>query len=76
MITAAGATDERGLHAWLRLHVWLAVDSLVGWYDGHPGDDGGATQFQAALAEAAASPDAGWQVKRAALLEGRTHARG
>jgi hypothetical protein len=64
------------LHAWLRLHAWLAVDNLVGWYGGHPDDDGGAAQFQAALADAAASPDSTWQVKRAALLEGRSHGRG
>lgn len=76
MITVAGAANERGLHAWLRLHAWLAVDSLVGWYGGHPGDDGGATQFQAALADASVSADADWQGKRATLLEGRSHARG
>ena len=76
MILVADAKTERGLEAWLRLHAWLAVDSLVGWYVGYPDDDGGATQFQAALAAAAASADETWQVQRRTLLEGRTYVRG
>ena len=73
---AIDATNERDLSAWLRLHAWIAVDSLVGWYGRHPEDDGGATQFQHALAAAAASADASWSEQRTALLEGRTHVRG
>lgn len=76
MITAIGGTNERDLHAWLRLHAWLAVDSLVGWYGRQSDDDGGATQFQTALAEMAASAGADWLANRARLLEGRSHARG
>lgn len=73
---AIDAANEREMSAWLRQHAWIAVDSLVGWYGRHPEDDGGATQFQHALAAAAASADASWPEQRAALLEGRTHARG
>lgn len=76
MIAVADAKSERDLQAWLRLHAWLAVDSLVGWYVGHPDDDGGATRFQAALAAAAASADENWQVQRRTLLEGRAYVRG
>ncbi|WP_414664809.1 hypothetical protein [Horticoccus sp. 23ND18S-11] len=72
---AIDATNERDLFAWLRLHAWIAVDGLVGWYGSHPDDDGGATQFQRALATVA-SADVSWSVQRAALLEGRTHVRG
>jgi hypothetical protein len=76
MNTVAPAKTERELHAWLRLHAWLAVDSLVGWYVGHPDDDGGATQFQVALAAAATGTDEDWSAQRRTLLEGRTYVRG
>lgn len=73
---ALDASTDRDVHAWLRLHAWLAVDRLVGWYGAHPDDDGAATQFQARLADAAAGDDESWRAKLAALQEGRSHARG
>lgn len=73
---AVGADDEQAVRTWLRLHAWLAVDQLAGWYATHPDDDGGASEFRARLAAAAAAPDAAWQAQRQVLLEGRSHVRG
>jgi len=76
MASAIDATPHAEILNWLRLHAWLAVDYLIGWYARHADDDAGATQFQAALAQAANETDEEWKNQRARIVEGRTYARG
>jgi hypothetical protein len=76
LIVALGLADELELLSWLRLHSWLAVDCLVGWYGRHPDDDGAASLFQETLKKATAAPADEWPDLLAGIVEGRSRARG
>lgn len=74
--TALESADENQTRLWLRLHAWLAVDQLAGWYAEQPADDGSASGFRTRLATAAVAADAEWQAQRPFLMKGRSHVRG